>query len=93
MRYYKIVYTINDKNERVYPKKMKGVVFTVTQDHATEPYMVAGTEAAMDADGKTIFSLTEKEAQAMVKELMDSFPKPESPAGAPFPPPPPPPGQ
>ena len=32
MNYYRISYSINANNERVYPKEMKGVVFTMTQD-------------------------------------------------------------
>jgi len=86
MNYYKIAYSINDKNERVYPKKMKGVVFVMTQDHASEHFMVAGTEGTMDEDGKSIVALKAKAAEALIKELRDSFPKPPPHPGAPLPP-------
>jgi hypothetical protein len=89
MNYFKITYTINDKNERVYPKKMKGVVFTGTQDHASEHVMIAATEAKMEEDGKSIVALTAKDAEALVKEFQETFPKAASlPPGVPPPPPP-----
>ena len=88
MNYYRISYSIYGNNERVYPKEMKGVVFTMTQDHASENFMVAGTEAAIDADGTSIVALTEAAAESLIKALRDSFPKPPPFAGAPFPPPP-----
>jgi len=85
MNYYKISYSINDKNERVYPKTMKGVVFVTTQDHASEHFMVAGTDATMDVDGISMVALTAKAAEVLTKELRDSFPKPPQ-TGVPFPP-------
>lgn len=88
MNYYRISYSINDNNERAYPKEMKDVVFTMTQNHASEHFMVAGTEASIDADGTSIVALTEEAAEALVKVLRDTFPKPPPFAGAPFPPPP-----
>ncbi|MEF8701281.1 MAG: hypothetical protein V5B33_18610 [Candidatus Accumulibacter sp. UW20] len=88
MNYYRISYSINASTERVYPKEMKGVVFTMTQDHASEHFMVAGTEATIDVNGTSIVALTEEAADALVKTLRDTFPKPPPFAGAPFPPPP-----
>lgn len=85
MNHYKITYSINTNNERVYPPKMKGVVFAITQDHPTEHFMVAGTEAKMVEDGKSIIALTPEAAEALIKELRDAFPKP-GPALVPFPP-------
>ncbi len=90
MNYYRIAYSINDKNERVYPKAMKGVVFVMTQDHASEHFMVAGTEATIAEDGKSIVALATNAAESLIQELRESFPKPPPYAypGAPFPPPP-----
>jgi hypothetical protein len=73
MNFYKISYTINARNERVYPPKIKGVVFTSTQDHPSENFMVGGTEAAVTADGKAIVALTAAEAEALTKQLRDAF--------------------
>lgn len=85
MNHYKITYSINANQERIYPPKMKGVVFVMTQDHPTEHFMVAGTEAKMVEDGKSIVALTPEAAEALIKELRDAFPKP-GPALVPFPP-------
>jgi hypothetical protein len=86
MNYYKISYSINDKNERVYPKKMKGVVCAMTQDHASEQFMVAGTESDLEEDGKGIVALTPEDAEALIKEFRDSFPKPPQMVEVPVPP-------
>ena len=83
MNYYKIYYTIDDKNERVYPRKMKGIVFATTQDHATDHFMVGGTESTMESDGKSIIDLSADEAEALSREMRDSFPKPPPFPGSP----------
>ncbi|MER2515809.1 MAG: hypothetical protein ABTR92_05300 [Candidatus Accumulibacter phosphatis] len=88
MNYYRITYSIDDKNERVYPQPMKGVVFVMTQDHASEHFMVGGTEATIAEDGKSIVALTGNAAEVLIQDLRESFPKqPPNPyPGAPFPP-------
>ena len=86
MNYYRITYSIDDKNERVYPKKMKGVVFVMTQDHASEHFMVGGTEATVAEDGKSIVALDTNAAEGLIQELRESFPKPPPYPVAPFPP-------
>jgi hypothetical protein len=78
MNHYRITYTINANNERVYPAKMKGVVFVMAQDHPTEHFMVGSTEAKMVEDGKSIVALTADAAGSLVKELQDAYPKPQS---------------
>jgi hypothetical protein len=76
MNHYRITYSINANNERVYPAKMKGVVFVMTQDHPTENFMVGSTEAKLVEDGKTIVALTADATGSLVKELQDAYPKP-----------------
>lgn len=90
MNYYRIAYSIDDKNERIYPKQMKGVVFVITQDHARENFMVGGTEATIAEDGQSVVALTANAAEDLIQELRESFPKPPPYPypGAPFPPPP-----
>lgn len=81
MNHYRITYSINANNERVYPAKMKGVVFVMAQDHPTEHFMVGSTEAKMVEDGKTIVALTADAAGSLVKELQDAYPKPKPQSG------------
>lgn len=86
MKYFKITYTLDKKNERVYPKKTKGVVWTLTQDHFDEKWMVGGTEDKLEADGKSIVELAEKDAVSLIEEYKATHPKPERPQGMEFPP-------
>jgi hypothetical protein len=86
MNYYKISYSINEKNERVYPKKMKGVAFSMTQDHASEQVMVGATESNLEEDGQGIVALTPDDAETLIKEFQDSFPKPPEMMEVPLPP-------
>jgi hypothetical protein len=86
MNYYKISYSTNDKNERVYPNKMKGAVFSMTQDHASEQVMVAATQSNLEEDGQGIVALTPDDAETLIKEFQDSFPKPPEMMEEPVPP-------
>lgn len=74
MNYYKISYSVNDKNERVYPKKMKDVVFVLTQDHPHDLHMIGGTESKIDT-GRGIVGLTAEEAESLINEYQASFQK------------------
>jgi len=91
MNYYRVAYSINDRNERVYPQAMQGVVFVMTQDHARGQFMVGGTQATIAEDGEAIVALSDEAAEALIQELRESFPKqpPFPQAGAPYPPAPP----
>ncbi|MFO1429722.1 MAG: hypothetical protein U1F76_06225 [Candidatus Competibacteraceae bacterium] len=75
MNYYKLIYTVNEKNERVYPKNFAKVVCKITQDHFAEKVMIAGTDSNIVADKKTIIKLTEDEALALIEEFKQSYPK------------------
>lgn len=86
MKYFKISYTHDKNNERVYPKKTKGVVWTLTQDHFEEKLMVGATDDKLEADGKNIVELTEKEAKSLIEEYKATHPEPAPPAGMGFPP-------
>lgn len=88
MNHYKITYTINARNERVYPAAMKGAVFTMTQDHPSEHLMVAATESDLAEDGTAVVSLAADEAQTLMQQFQDSMPKPPPMPGDPFPVPP-----
>jgi hypothetical protein len=86
VKYYKISYTLDKNNERVYPKKTKGVVWTLTQDHFDEKLMIGATESKLEADGKSITELTEKQANSLIEEYKATHPQPELPAGMELPP-------
>ena len=60
----------------------------VTQDRASEHFMVGGTEATMAEHGQSIVALTAQAAEDLIQELRESFPKPPPYPypGAPFPP-------
>jgi hypothetical protein len=75
MNHYRITYSVKPNGDRVYPPAMKGVAFVMTLDHPTEPFMVAGTQATLVADGKAIVALTPQAAELLIRQLQDAWPK------------------
>lgn len=85
MNYYKILYTLDENNNRVYSGATKDVVWTLTQDHFSETAMIGATESAIKEDGTSIVELTETDARSLIDEYKATYPQPELQAGMPFP--------
>jgi len=86
MKYYKIRYSLDKNNERVYPKKTKGVAWILTQDHFDEKTMIGGTDDKVEADGKNVVELAERDAKSLIEEYKATHPQPVLPQGMEFPP-------
>jgi len=75
MRYYKVLYSIGDFNQRIYPAGVNGVVWSITQDHYSDHIMVAGTQGQSQPNGDSVTELSEQDALALIKEFKETYPK------------------
>jgi hypothetical protein len=77
MPYYLVRYSLGENNTYEYPKNLAGVVWKSAMYHYTDQAMVGETDAALEADGRQITSLTSEEAKKLIEEYQVSHPKPK----------------
>ena len=75
MKFYQVRFKTEKKGDLVYPDSLNQVVWERTQNHFREDEMVGGTNSKIEADGKNVIELKEKEAEKLMEKYKQSFPK------------------
>ena len=77
MNFYKIEFTINEKNQYIYPKDVKSVEWKQIVYHHKDPVMIGSTDKEIKADEKRIKRLEPEEAKKLMESLIKNYPKVE----------------
>lgn len=75
MAHYMVRFSRGENESYVYPDSLQGVVWNSVTYHATQPVMVGETDAALEADGSQITSVSPEEARKLIEDYQAGYPK------------------